>query len=375
MNPIQMGIGLYSGSFTLSPVDVTVMQALDTVQITETDAAPSGFQLRFRLDRSASAYQDYPIVQHPSLQPYQRIAVTVTIGGSTTVLMDGFILHTQLSPGPEGALFTVSGEDVSYAMDIIDLSIPYPAMPDAVIAALVLAKYMAIGVLPEIFPAFATVIPDPLEYTPQQNSSDRAYIRQLACKNAGVFYVEPLTLGVNKAYFGPSPRWGSAQPALSVAQAGTTNVIRLDFATDMSVARLVNGIVQDTYFTDMDLPITTFASTVPTLASQAALTWSLPFMRHSLFDHQGQDIIDATILAQSITDKSTWNPVTAEGELDAIRYGGVLRSRRLVAVRGAGSTHDGLYYVKSVTHDIRPGAYRQQFSLERGGLGTSIEEV
>ena len=41
---------------------------------------------------------------------------------------------------------------------------------------------------------------------------------------------------------------------------------------------------------------------------------------------------------------------------------------RLVGVRGVGLAYDGLYYVKSVTHSIKPGEYKQSFTLARNGL-------
>jgi hypothetical protein len=46
----------------------------------------------------------------------------------------------------------------------------------------------------------------------------------------------------------------------------------------------------------------------------------------------------------------------------------VLRARELVGVRGAGITYDGLYYVKSVTHNLQRGSYTQNFTLAREGL-------
>ena len=61
--------------------------------------------------------------------------------------------------------------------------------------------------------------------------------------------------------------------------------------------------------------------------------------------------------------------VTCEGSLDVTRYGGVLKARQLVGVRGAGPAFDGLYYVKSVTHKIKRGEYKQDFTLTRNGLG------
>src|ERR1019366_10363127 len=47
--------------------------------------------------------------------------------------------------------------------------------------------------------------------------------------------------------------------------------------------------------------------------------------------------------------------VTATGSLDVLRYGQALKARSLVGVRGAGLAFDGLYYVNSVTHQIKRG--------------------
>ena len=61
--------------------------------------------------------------------------------------------------------------------------------------------------------------------------------------------------------------------------------------------------------------------------------------------------------------------VTASGQLDVLRYGRVLQARQLVGVRGAGLAFDGLYYVKSATHNVnvRTGEYKQSFQLARNG--------
>ena len=40
----------------------------------------------------------------------------------------------------------------------------------------------------------------------------------------------------------------------------------------------------------------------------------------------------------------------------------------LVGVRGAGRTYDGMYYVESVTHNIKRGEYKQSFTLSRDGV-------
>ena len=67
--------------------------------------------------------------------------------------------------------------------------------------------------------------------------------------------------------------------------------------------------------------------------------------------------------------------VTCEGSLDVTRYGGILKARQLVGVRGVGPAFDGLYYVKSVTHKIKRGEYKQNFTLTRNGLVSTVQTV
>jgi hypothetical protein len=65
---------------------------------------------------------------------------------------------------------------------------------------------------------------------------------------------------------------------------------------------------------------------------------------------------------------SSANAISGSGSLDVVRYGQPLRSRMLVGVRGASLAYDGMYYVDSVTHNIKRGEYKQSFTLSRDGL-------
>jgi hypothetical protein len=67
--------------------------------------------------------------------------------------------------------------------------------------------------------------------------------------------------------------------------------------------------------------------------------------------------------------------VTAKGSLDVVRYGGLLKPRRLVAARGAGIAFDGLYFVDSVTSTLRRGEFTQSFELSRSGLVSTLGRV
>jgi hypothetical protein len=62
------------------------------------------------------------------------------------------------------------------------------------------------------------------------------------------------------------------------------------------------------------------------------------------------------------------NAVSGNGSLSVTRYGHILKARQLVGVRGAGPAYDGMYYVESVTHNLKRGEYKQSFTLARDGL-------
>jgi hypothetical protein len=60
--------------------------------------------------------------------------------------------------------------------------------------------------------------------------------------------------------------------------------------------------------------------------------------------------------------------ISGQGTLDVLRYGSILPARTVVQVQGAGITYDGEYFVSSVTHTIKPGSYKQSFTLLRNRL-------
>ena len=67
--------------------------------------------------------------------------------------------------------------------------------------------------------------------------------------------------------------------------------------------------------------------------------------------------------------------VTGNGTLNVDRYGQILRARSLVGVRGAGLAFDGMYYVDSCTHNLKPGEYKQSFVLKRNALISNLPVV
>jgi hypothetical protein len=383
---------LYTGPSQLTPAPVEITQALQSVEVTRTQQAPSGFQLTFGIEND-SALQDYSLLASPLLKPWSRIALVVTLNATPTVLMDGYITRQELSPGsgPGGSTLTVTGEDVSVKMDLFEISLEWPGMGDFLIAEALLVKYLLLGIVPNVRPTVADVIP--FGYVPQQNCTDRCYLQQLATENGYLFYIVPgPTVGANTAYWGPPILSGSPQAALSVNMGPFTNVESIGFSYNALAPSINYGLVQVEI---VPVPVMIGASSrSPALATDPALDdysglaanplgylddlLSLQ-VRGTLLQHQGLGLVQAYTLAQAQTDVSTDEVVTAEGTVDSVRYGSLLNVPGLVAVRGAGMSYDGVYLVKQVTHSIstRLGNwdYKQKFTLTREGVGSTISSV
>ncbi len=380
MSVAGINLGLSIGTLIPSPAPRLLMEALQQVQISQNDQGPSGFQISFNADRTAGSQRDYALLESPLLKPSNRVLITVTLNGTPYVLMDGFITQQELSHSSEfgATTLTVTGEDVSVVMDLYEFSLEYPGLGAAEIALLVLAKYTAIGVVPEVIPTLSNLISLPIEQVPQQNSSDRAYLQQQAALHGYVFYIipgpEPL---MNVAYWGPPIRaFNLPKKALSVDVGVATNVQSINFRYDALAPILVHGMIQDAE-SELDLPLATLTSTrLPPLAREPAVLFNQPFVRNNQYTSpKGFTYIQAFDNAQSITNMSTDQVITAQGELDTLRYGEVLNARGLVGVRGAGDTYDGLYYIQSVTHTISRNSYKQGFVIAREGTGSLVSMV
>jgi hypothetical protein len=374
---LRSTLTLLIGPTVAVPAPLSLADALLQVEVTHRDDGHSGFQLRFAAGRSGPFDAlDYGLVANPLLKPFNRVILVLTMQGMPRVLMDGIITHQELAPGsgPGTATLSVTGEDVSVMMDLEEKSAEHPAQDETIIATKIIASYAKYGLVPMVIPPVAIDPPLPIERTPVQQDTDRVYLTKMAERHGYVFYVEPGPVPfTNTAYWGPPPRLSVPQRALNVNLGGETNVTQITFRSNGLSAELAEGAVQDRT-TNSAVPVQTFASLRPPLASQPAWLVNQPNVRRRRFRGAGLNAIQALGRAQGRTDASI-DGVTADGEVDTLRYGSVLQARALVGLRGAGYSYDGFWYVKRVTHTIRRGAYAQRFSLAREGVGSTTPVV
>lgn len=349
------------------PVPQEVVDALTGVQVTVAAGQRSGFQLTFTLTNTSPLQTAFLLMAGQT--PLLRVIIIVTINGLPQVLMDGVLTHTEVSPGakPGQSALTVTGEDLTRVMDLQDLSgiILFPAMPLEARVALIIAKYAVYGMIPLVIPSLFTDVPIPVERIPAQQGTDLKYIEQLASQVGHVFYIDPGPVpGTNTAYWGPEIKFGVPQPALNFDMDAYTNVESLNFSFKSTEYTLPIVFIQNQLtHVPIPIPIPPINPLQPPLGAIPPLPTSVTVLRDTAKLSPMQAISRGLKVAGQAQDA-----VTGTGTLDVLRYGRLLQARKLVGVRGAGTAYDGLYYVKSVTTNLKRNEIKQTFNLTRNGL-------
>ena len=348
------------------PAPQPLMEALQRVEV-QASRTRSGFQLTFAMGKTSPL--QLALLPLGFFDPMiTRVVIIATVRGVPQVLMDGVVTRQDMQPGrqPGQGTLTLTGEDLSVLMDIVELRIPYPAMPDNVRIMTILAKYAAFGVVPLVIPPPVMNVDSPTSRFDTQDGTDRAYIQQLAQQSGYVFYVEPGPLPLQSiAYFGPDIRIPIPQPALNIDMDADTNVESLSFSLDGLAKKTTVMFLLDpvTRKIPIPVPIPDLNPLHPPLGLRPTPPARITFAENTT----RLSATEAAKRAFGIMMQSA-DAISGSGSLNVAAYGMPLRARLLVGVRGAGISYDGYYYVDSVNHSIKPGEYKQSFQISRDGL-------
>lgn len=348
------------------PVPQPVLDALLSAQVTVTAGQRSGFQLAF--DLAKNGVINRTLLPAGFFDPPTRVIISITVRGTTTVLMDGVVIRHEvgISGVPGQSTLTLTGEDLTVLMDLEErVGVPFPAMGPAARVAAIIAQYAGYGITPLVIPELIPQTPMPTQRIDFQKGTDLGYLTELAKVNGYVFYLDPGPVpGLSRGFWGPEVRLGKPQPALTVNSDHLSNVDQLSFGFDGSAREEPVARVQiPTTKVSVLLPVPEISVLRPPLAQRPA-----PALRKKVIaDTAKKDAAQAFAETLAKVVESS-DAVSGSGQLDVVRYGQPLRSRELVGVRGAGITYDGLYFVKSVTHALQAGSYTQNFTLAREGL-------
>jgi hypothetical protein len=357
------------------PAPKVVMDALNSIQVTSSKDR-SGFQVTFSVSKSSALLTT--MLPAGYFDPMTtRVIIIATLNGMPNVLMDGLVTNQELSPSnePGKSTLTITGEDLSLAMDVLDKIMPYPAMPDVAKIYTILAPYAVLGIVPLVIPPIITPVDSPTNRWATQKTTDRNYLKSIARECGYLFFVHPGPFpGQSIAYFGPDVNLPVPQPALSVNMDAHTNVESLSFSFNGLAKKLRIYTIFDpiTHKIPIPIPVPNVDIFKPPLGLKPAPPSKIEFA------DDGAKLAPADAAKKILgylMDSSNSSSISASGSLDVMRYNGILQARMLVGVRGAGLAYDGMYYVDSVTHNIKQGEYKQNFTLSRDGLISNTPNV
>ena len=238
------------------PAPLPLVEALQSVQVSS-ERERTGFQLKFSLSKTSLI--QLALLPAGLLDPMvTRVVVIVTFLGIPQVICDGVVTRHELAPSSEAgqSTLTLTGEDLSVLMDVVEMRLPYPAMPDAAKIGIILSKYAMFGIIPMVIPPLVDTVKSPTEGFESQTETDLSYIKGLASRCGYTFYVEPGPAPLTStAYFGPDVRIPIPQPALSVNMDWATNVESLSFSLDGLSKKVTVITVLDPITKKIPIPI------------------------------------------------------------------------------------------------------------------------
>lgn len=296
-----------------------------------------------------------------------RLSAIVGSNGEET-LIDAYVVETRasFSNAPGGSHLDVVGMDPTVLMSLEEKVKPWPNMSDGSIATAIFGDH---GLRPDVEDTQPTR--QESAETPIQRGTDIRFLQQLAARNGFECYVDvdPLTgakvghfhkprveerpQGVLTVGMGPATNVNSFKARFEMLKPVVAQAAGLDIATH--AGQDAEGAEGETRAMGAQRPLSDRPRRV--LVSQSGL-------------HDGAEL---QRLAAAVADRSAF-AITAEGELNTLAYGGILRAKRPVLVRGAGQRFSGLYYVERVLHSFTGRGYRQAFRLRRNALGLTGSE-
>lgn len=324
----------------------------------------------FSIELSACRNDDgsYPYIDDDNLQFWHRVTVDASFPARTETVIDGYISNVRIATDPDTATATVEiiGVDASYEMNLHDKHKVWKGKSYEDIARAVIGDYDLLPVIaePADSSASANVPPHPVA----QRGTDLAFLRELARRKGYEFFVQ----GAN-AYFRPAQLTGTPQKLIAVNFGDQTNCTSISVDADGTVPTEAEIAFIDPMTGVAPKPVEKTDSGLPALgarplskmrgAAHVPQARLMPRRLGCMTQAQAEDY------AIGVLRRNAWC-VVATGHLNGLRYGHVLRTRKLVTVKGLSDSHSGTYYVRKVRHHLTARTYDMNFELVRNALGT-----
>jgi phage protein D len=364
-------------SYTLAvngnPASPALLNAVKQIEMEDHEKMAAMVRLRLAVAVKEDG-SGWTIVDDAIFTRLAKLNLSVTVGsGAAIPLIEAYVIDvdTSFSSEPGGSILSVTAMDPTVLMHLEEKVKSWPNMMDSDVASAIFSD-ASYGFTPVVESTQWSRQED--DHTLMQRGTDIQFLQHLAERNGYACFVELNDAGQVEGHFHPPKRDGQPQGTLTVNTGSATNVEKFHARFDMlgpAIAKAATVDPDDASAQSGDVQQGSQSEgmgdtpTVPSdrprsvLLSQLAMAQSGEVQRY----------------AQAVVDRSSWS-IAAEGELNIVAYGGVLRAKKPVMVRGVGRQFSGRYYVERVLHVIGgDGTYVQRFTLRRNALGLTGQET
>jgi hypothetical protein len=368
-------MGLLPSWFTVqvafAPLPVPFFQALRDIEIETSIGRASIFRLHFDLSRNF--FGDFDALAFDIFRPLFPIKISIAAGVPfPQVLINGYIKDAELKAGsrPGTSRLEVVGMDaLGTLMTNNQQPFPWPNLSESAIAAAIFGKYAMIPLIDPL-PPTRTI----MDTTTNQRIYDAPFLFELARCNSLELYIQPDPfLGTDIGHLHRPYTHLPHQGVLSIDFGKQSNLTQFNVSNDMLRPTGVVGASVD-QTTRAPIPAFGVTSTEIPMGLEPTLFRVIPPPVARQIPGCAANPTEATLRALARAS-ATSRAITAQGEVDGIKFARPLRAGLPVLVRGAGRQNSGLYYVQSVTHRISRDDYRQSFSAWRNAVGLTGAEI
>jgi phage protein D len=334
------------------------------IEVEENTSASDVFRMRVALHSRCDGAWNY--LDDDRFAVWRRFSLKAGYPGQVQMLIDGYITHVDVGIGQRGdSYLEVSGMDATAVMDLEEKQRAWPSRADHEIAQEIFSRSYELSheVEDTRFRREETTS------TTMQTETDIRFLRRLAYRNGFECFVRGGT-----GFFRSPDLQGAPQPPLAIEFGGRTTLNSLRVSLDGTAASLVEMRRLDPVAKSVEHRTRTGSPRrLLGRRSLAALRSNLPVGRAFLRRQAAASVSDMDGRLREAYEPAS-GFVTIEGEIDSRAYRNVLRARRLVTIKGAGSTFSGRYYVTRVRHTFTVDGYSQQFEASRNGIGVIGDE-
>jgi phage protein D len=337
----------------------------DILEIAVEEDVASADVFRVRIALTPRSDGSWPYLDEERFQVWKRVTIEAGYPERVEPIMDGYVTHVEVKlGGADGSHLEVSGMDGSVLLDLEEKQLAWANKKDNEIAQQIFQSYGLSYEVEDTVVQHAEALSTIL-----QSETDIRFLRRLAARNGFECGVRGGTGFFRSPNLSEPP-----QKLLAVEFGDETNLLDLELRVDGTPAtageiRRVNPLEKRAETETLT------RSPRRALGSKSLdqLRSGLPAGHLLLRNHAPGSSSEMLGRLRSAYEPAS-GFVKAAGSIDSRSYQSVLRTRKLVTLKGAGASYSGTYYVTQVRHRFTLAGYAQEFEARRNGLGLTGEE-